>query len=76
MSSVKRFAFCVITDLDLDWWPWTSYQQKGLVTKYTHAKYEGPNSYQSKDMANVNVFADKQTDWPKTTWPRSIDAAP
>ena len=25
-------------------------------------KYEGPNSYQSKDMANVTVFADKQTD--------------
>ena len=25
-------------------------------------KYEGPNSYQSKDMANVNVFAYKQTD--------------
>ena len=25
-------------------------------------KYEGPNSYQSKDMANVKVFADKDTD--------------
>ena len=25
-------------------------------------KYEGPNFYQSKDMANVKVFADKQTD--------------
>ena len=24
-------------------------------------KYEGPNLYQSKDMANVKVFADKQT---------------
>ena len=26
-----------------------------------NVKYEGPNSYQSKDMANVEVFADKQT---------------
>ena len=25
-------------------------------------KYEGPTSYQSKDMANVKVFADKQMD--------------
>ena len=25
-------------------------------------KYEGPHSYQSEDMANVKVFADKQTD--------------
>ena len=25
-------------------------------------KYEGPNSHQSKDMANVKVFADKETD--------------
>ena len=42
-------------------------------------KYEGPNSYQSKDMANVKVFADKngqtdgptdgQTDGPKTVCP-------
>ena len=38
------------------------YQQKGLVTRYTSVKYEGPNSYQSKDMANVKVFADKETD--------------
>ena len=30
--------------------------------KYTRVKYEGPNSYQSKDMANVKVFAGKQTD--------------
>ena len=29
---------------------------------FTHVKYEGPNCYQSTDMANVNVFADKQTD--------------
>ena len=47
---------------DLDRWPWTWYQKKGLVTRYTHVKYEGPNSYQSKDIANVKVFADKQTD--------------
>ena len=25
-------------------------------------KYEGPNSFQSKDIANVKVLADKQTD--------------
>ena len=33
-------------------------------------KYEGPKSYQSKDMANLKVSADKlmdaRTDWPKT----------
>ena len=33
-------------------------------------KYEGPHSYQSKDIANVKVFADGQThgqkDGPKT----------
>ena len=51
-----------IFDLDLDWWPWTWHQQQGIVTRYTHVKYEGLNSYQSKDMANVNVFVDKQTD--------------
>ena len=58
------------------------YQHEGLVTRYTHMKYEGPSSYQSKDMANVKVFADKQTnkrtdgqtDGPKTICPRSIDA--
>ena len=32
------------------------YQQKGLVKRYTHV-----NAYQSKDMANVKDFADKQT---------------
>ena len=32
-------------------------------------KYESTNSYQSKDMADVQVFADKQTDRPKTTFP-------
>ena len=37
-------------------------QQKGLVTRFTHVKYEGRKSYQLKDMANVKVFADKQTD--------------
>ena len=30
--------------------------------RYTNAKYEGPNSYQSKDIANVKAFADKQAD--------------
>ena len=49
------------TDLDLaDDLELECYQQKGLVTKYTHVKYEGPNSYISKDTANGKVFADKQ----------------
>ena len=39
---------------------------EGLVIGYTHVKCEDPNSYQSKDMANVKVFADRQTDGPKT----------
>ena len=30
--------------------------------RHMHVKYEGPESYQSKDIANVKVFADKQTD--------------
>ena len=51
----------------------TWYQQKGHVTKYTHVKYECPNSYQSKDMANVKVLVDKQRnrqrDCPKTICP-------
>ena len=71
-----------IFDLDLDRRPLTWYQQEGLVTRYTHVKYAGPNSYQSKDMANVKVFVDKQnykrtdrqTDGLKTICPRSIDA--
>ena len=37
-------------------------------------KYEGPNSYQSKAMANVKVFVNKQTDKPKNICPQSIDA--
>ena len=45
-------------------------------------KYEGPNAYQSKDMENVKVSADKQTDKrtdgqmdkPKTIFARSIDS--
>ena len=47
------------------------------VTRYSHVKYTGLKSYQSKDMANVKVFADKQidkltdgqTDGPKTICP-------
>ena len=43
-----------------------------------YVKYEGPDSYRSKNMANVKVFADKlthgQTDGQKTISPRSIDA--
>ena len=53
-----------------------------FVKRYTYVKYEGPKSYQSKDMANVKVFADKQTDaWinrqtdgSKTICLRPIDA--
>ena len=52
----------LIFDLDLDRWPGTLYQQKGLVTRYTRVKYEGPYAYQPKDMANEKVFADKQID--------------
>ena len=72
----------LIFDLDLDWWPWTWFQQKGLVTWYTHVKYKGPKSYQSKEMVNVKKIADKQEgrmdQWTnaraKTICPRSIDA--
>ena len=38
------------------------YQKKGLVIKNTHVKYESSITYHSKDMANVKVFADRQTD--------------
>ena len=37
-----------------------SVRQKGLVTRYTHVKYEG--TYQSKDIVNVKVFEDKHTE--------------
>ena len=51
---------------------------EGLVTKFTHVKHESPISYKSKDMANVKVFADKQTyrhtDGPKAICPRPTDA--
>ena len=30
--------------------------RKGLVIRYTHAKYESPISYNKKVMANVKVF--------------------
>jgi hypothetical protein len=40
-------------------------------------KYECPITYHSKDMANVKVFADRQTDRqmdrPKTICPLSFD---
>ena len=36
--------------------------RNGLVTRYTHVKYDGPNSYQSKDMVNVKFLrTNKQT---------------
>jgi hypothetical protein len=38
------------------------YQYKGLVIRNTYIKYESPINYHSKDMANVKVFADRQTD--------------
>jgi hypothetical protein len=34
---------------------------EGLVIRNTHMKYESPLTYHSKDMANIRVFADKQT---------------
>ena len=61
---------------------WNLKQQKGLVTRYTHVKYEGPKSYQSKDMANVKFLqtnkqtdnlTNEQTDGSKTICPQSID---
>jgi hypothetical protein len=36
-------------------------------------KYESPITYHSKDMVNVKVFADRQTDRPKTICPLSFD---
>jgi hypothetical protein len=36
-------------------------------------KYESPITYHSKDMVNVKVFADRQTDRPKIICPRSFD---
>jgi hypothetical protein len=40
-------------------------------------KYESPFTYHSKDMANVNVFEDRQTDRqmdrPKNYMPQSFD---
>ena len=38
-----------------------------------HVKYERSITYHSNAMANVKVFADKQTDRPKTVCARSID---
>ena len=57
------------------------HKQKGLVTRYTYVKHKGPNSYQSKGMANVKVTEGKQTDKKtdgqtdrlKTICPRSIN---
>ena len=60
--AIAIFSKTVTLIFDLDRWPLTLYQQKGLVTRYTHVKYEGSNSYQSKDMANVKVFPDNQMD--------------
>ena len=33
------------------------FRRKGLVIRYTHAKYESPISYNKKVMANVKVFS-------------------
>ena len=59
MSPPMATFFLTVTlifDLHLDRLQWTWYKQKGFVTRYTHVKYEGPNSYKSKDIANVKVF--------------------
>jgi hypothetical protein len=37
------------------------FQYKGLVTGNMHIKYKSPITYHSKNMANVKVFADRQT---------------
>jgi hypothetical protein len=37
-------------------------EYKGLVIRNTHMKYESPITCHSKDMANIEVFADRQTD--------------
>ena len=63
--------------LDIRPWPWQIIlnlvsTERSCQKLYSKVKYEGPNSYQSKDLANVKVFADKQTDWLKTICPRSI----
>ena len=49
--------------------------KKGLYPQgiYIYVKYESFITYHSKVMANVKVFADKQTDKLKTIWPRYID---
>ena len=62
LCTTAIFSKTVTLIFDLDWWPWTWYQQKGLVTSYTHVKYEGSKTYQSEDMANVKDFANKQRD--------------
>jgi hypothetical protein len=36
-------------------------------------KYQSSITYHSKDMANVKVFADRQTNRPKTICPQSFD---
>jgi hypothetical protein len=34
-----------------------------VLIERSNMKYENPIIYHSKDMANVKVFADRQTDW-------------
>jgi 3-deoxy-D-manno-octulosonic acid (KDO) 8-phosphate synthase len=46
---------------------------KVKVTRNIHMEYESPITYHSKDMANVKVFVDRQTDRPKTICPRFFD---
>ena len=54
--------------------------KKWFTPRNIYVKYESSIAYHSKAMANVEVFADKQTqmdrqtDGPKTICPRSIDA--
>ena len=35
------------------------FRRKGLVIRYTHAKYESLISYNEKDMTNIKVFQKK-----------------
>ena len=42
--------------LDLDSWPWTWHQRKGLTSRNTYMKYESSNTCHSNVMANFKGF--------------------
>ena len=48
--------------------------KKGFTSRNIYVKYERFTTYHSKTMVNVKVFAEKQTDRPKTICTRSIYA--